>query len=174
VGLAHRAEARRRSRLLRRVAALREVLDDLEGEGPAGQAPAEAGVVRAGGLAIDARQRSATLDGRRLALNTTEFDLLVALVRWRPKTLSAHPGAQALGWITELEARTGQVTFQFAREAGARSAPPALCADRALPRVFVGGGREVKRKKAKGKKRRRLDACASAGAAGAAAGTTKL
>jgi DNA-binding response OmpR family regulator len=106
-GLARRAEARRRNRVLGRVAALRDALDGLEGEEPAGAPAADARFVRAGGLVIDAGHRSATLDGRWLALSTSEFDLLAALVRAAPEPLGARDLArQALGVeATEVEAR---------------------------------------------------------------------
>lgn len=107
-GLQHRAEAVRRRRLIGDIDRLRRTLQEFETETETdSDASVTQGLVRSGDLSIDPYRRTATLGERSLNLTTTEFDMLVSLVRSAPAALSPRELiAGSLGYeSSDAEAR---------------------------------------------------------------------
>lgn len=103
-GVAQRQQQLTQQRLAAQVAGLREILTELDQGQP--QLPAER-FIRQPGLVIDCAHRQATLNDQLLDLTTTEFDLLVCLVRQTPKPVSPRQLVNCvLGYDpNEVEAR---------------------------------------------------------------------
>ena len=92
-GLAHREASMRRKHLLAQISMLRQALVDLETENtrlvqPENDSRFLRSETGAGSVLIDLHQRVVTLGGRLLELTTTEFDLLVCLMRAAPQPLT--------------------------------------------------------------------------------------
>lgn len=88
-GLAQRAQAIRRRKLLDQVEHLRQALSSIEETDlPAPATSANRRFTQSGALIVDHNHRTATLAGRLLDLTTTEFDLLVCLVLASPNPVS--------------------------------------------------------------------------------------
>lgn len=108
-GINHRQQALRRRRLLNQIESLRQALDELDDSDNL-QAPprADRRFVHSGELTIDCYHRQATLGDKLLNLTTAEFDVLLALVKAAPGSLTPRQLVnQALGYDTdETEARS--------------------------------------------------------------------
>lgn len=108
-GLHHRRQALRRRQVMAHIDNLRQVLNTLDSP-DAPSAPPQAGArfIRSGNLTIDCHHRLVTLGNRLLELTTTEFDLLVSLVKAAPRPLSARQLVNhALGYDSDdTEARS--------------------------------------------------------------------
>ncbi len=88
-GLKQRQQAQHRLHLLKQIKDLRATLLDLETEsGQFEQLQSSGRFCMSGKLVIDLHHRVATLNGRLLDLTTTEFNLLVSLVKQAPKAVS--------------------------------------------------------------------------------------
>jgi DNA-binding response OmpR family regulator len=70
----------------------------INGTTAARQIPAGDPVIRKGGMIINIRSRSATLDGRELHLTSTEFDVLAKLVSSAPAVVPVAEMTAALGY----------------------------------------------------------------------------
>ena len=106
-GLAHRQQALQKRILFKHIAALKESLESLDVETIASQGGIDSRFLKAGPLIIDQHHRSAVLDGRPLELTTTEYDVLVCLVKAAPHPLAAQELVHcALGYeASALEAQ---------------------------------------------------------------------
>jgi len=105
-GLHHREKSIRHHNLLSEIDTLHAKFKNMVGEGD-GAATVSPRYIQANDLLIDHQFQSATLDGALLDLTTTEFELLLCLVKSTPKILSARQLVnQALGYDCEdIEAR---------------------------------------------------------------------
>lgn len=88
-GLERQKQVRRRIRLLKQISTLRSTLIDLEEEN--GQLDKQENLSRfltSGKLVIDSNHRVATMNGSLLDLTTTEFNLIVCLVKNAPQPVA--------------------------------------------------------------------------------------
>jgi DNA-binding response OmpR family regulator len=86
-GLAHRQKILHQLNLLKQLEVLRQSLSNLDEALPDPPAPAQR-FLTSGPLIIDFHHREATLSDQLLELTTTEFDLLVCLVKASPQPVS--------------------------------------------------------------------------------------
>ncbi len=107
-GLLQRRQSLRRRHLLAQIEILRQALKDVDIENELVVPPAVSRrFIRSRGLVIDSHHRTTTLNGTLLDLTTTEFDLLLCLVKAAPQPVSAGQlMINALGYASETgEAR---------------------------------------------------------------------
>ncbi len=107
-GLQHRRQTLQQHRLVSQVETLRQTLDNLTDDDEFLPPPApEHRFIRSDKLVIDCHHRLITLDDKLLDLTTTEFDLLVCLVKAAPQPLSPRQLVNcAMGYdIEDVDAR---------------------------------------------------------------------
>jgi DNA-binding response OmpR family regulator len=98
-GLRHRQRRLQRHQLAAQIAALKEMLEQLSQEIEAAPQMHAKRFLQSGGLLMDLHHRTASLEGRSLALTTAEFEVLRCLVEASPEPLSPEALVQcALGY----------------------------------------------------------------------------
>lgn len=107
-GLQQRQQTLQQRQIAAQIETLRQTLDTFDvGSQQAAPPPSKQRFIQSGKLTIDNHHRTATFDDNLLDLTTTEFDLLVCLVKTSPKPLSPRQLVNcAMGYdCDEAEAR---------------------------------------------------------------------